>query len=355
MVLSTTLDELIARYPNLFEEVDLITGTSIGGIFALALASGKMNPEDCTKLLLDNAEKIFPGSFFRNLFKWTGPKYSNEGLQSLMKKVFGECKLKDIPKNILIPSYHMRNTGMGTAQIAVVHNFTTSEGATSAFANELARDVAMQTSAAPTIFPEFNEHVDGGVWANNPSLVAVTHALQSGVKFEDIVVLSLGTGQFNHTMQKGNHGYIQWLKSGDIIDVFMNGNAQHTDRCCAILMQKRFHRIQPHLDKNVELDAASEVKDLQSTAVTNVRSVLDQQEFGIFMRDIWRTASPTLASVPRPSHAEASISLLSSVAPSFDHSLHRMQIVARPRVSKGMGVRKVVVDHLPPDDLQQTL
>jgi len=243
VVLSTVLEELVECYPNLLEEVDLVTGTSIGGIIALALASKKKSPAGCTEMLMKNAQKIFPQQFttsYKYPGTWWGPKYSNDGLQSLLQEVFGDIQLKDIPKNVLIPALHIRNTGKGISQTAVFHNLESQTGDASTAKRELARNVAMCTSAAPTFFAEFNGYVDGGVWANNPSLVAISHALLARVPFDDIIVLSIGTGQFNQPpMEKGSHGVFQWIKSARLIDLFMSGNSQHTDRCCAALLEKK--------------------------------------------------------------------------------------------------------------------
>lgn len=59
-------------------------------------------------------------------------------------------------------------------------------------------DVAMATTAAPTYFPaasvDGQRLVDGGVWANNPSLVGIGEAVSMlGVSLGSIRVLNLGT------------------------------------------------------------------------------------------------------------------------------------------------------------------
>ena len=56
------------------------------------------------------------------------------------------------------------------------------------------------TSAAPTFFTEFEDHVDGGVLANNPcehGISAIQHYYrQHSMKIPISLVVSLGTGKF---------------------------------------------------------------------------------------------------------------------------------------------------------------
>ena len=76
------------------------------------------------------------------------------------------------------------------------------------------------SSAAPAYFPcvEVNNvwYIDGGVVANNPTMVAYAEACKIWGRGQDISVLSVGTGGMEGNAK--GWGGIQWLKNG-LLDV----------------------------------------------------------------------------------------------------------------------------------------
>jgi hypothetical protein len=77
--------------------------------------------------------------------------------------------------------------------------------------------VALHTAAAPTIYAgvENDGHmmVDGGIWANNPIMVALVDALACyDVPRDNIRILSLGTGDdLFSTSSLQNSGVLGWI------------------------------------------------------------------------------------------------------------------------------------------------
>ena len=63
----------------------------------------------------------------------------------------------------------------------------------------------MRTSAAPTYFPSHKGYVDGAMFANNPSMLAVSKACAHFPKVtpENTVVLSVGVGNFPISIATG--------------------------------------------------------------------------------------------------------------------------------------------------------
>jgi uncharacterized protein len=181
---------------------DLITGTSTGGILALALAA-QISAQRIVDFYKEWGPKIFPQrfSFLREIRSLFISKYNNKVLVEAFKDVFGELKIRDI--------YEKSNhCAMCITSINAI------TGLPCVFKTQhdpnLIRDndyylwqIALATSAAPTYFPiakvkyplssSFNLFVDGGLWANNPSMVALTEALTyKRAKLDEIYLLSLG-------------------------------------------------------------------------------------------------------------------------------------------------------------------
>ena len=85
-------------------------------------------------------------------------------------------------------------------------------------------DVAMATTAAPLFLPVFrlgnNRLIDGGVWANNPTLVAVAEAKSMlGVPLDAMRILSMGTTDdcvdLGDKLNRG--GLIQWARPASTV------------------------------------------------------------------------------------------------------------------------------------------
>jgi len=183
---------------SISDHFDIITGTSTGGLIALALSRGKSG-EDIQNFYLDNGEKIFPSrglsGFLRKFKSIIFSKYNNESLETVLKNLLKETDgsqplLRDSPKRLIIPTY--------LSEVSQPRLLKTPH------ASRLKNDwrmpmwaVGMATTAAPTFLPSFHyqnrTYLDGGVWANNPSLIGVTEALDLGAKLENIRVLNIGT------------------------------------------------------------------------------------------------------------------------------------------------------------------
>lgn len=224
---------------------DIITGTSTGGLIALGLGLGK-NGENISEFYKRDGPKIFPNSGYQKIYRfikgWIFNKYSNQKLEETLKKllVFDERSekvplLRDSSKRLIIPTFFAANARPRLLKTPHDKRYR-SDWKIPMWA------VAMATSAAPTYFPSFNfngsTYLDGGIWANNPSLIGVVEALEMGAKLENIRVLNITTTSSNTdclifkfpliplNTSYGRLGKIPWATR--ILEVIMQANSFST-------------------------------------------------------------------------------------------------------------------------------
>ncbi len=196
---ATILEHLEKKYGQLSEYFDMICGTSTGGLIALALAQ-KIPTSTICKMYQERGSVIFPKQRkmigILKQIMWKG-KYSDKPLKGVLTSLFGDSKIGDSSNLLCIPSYNFTN--------AVPRVFKYDHNHLPGRDNDLSCvDVALATSAAPTYFPlceieslDNRQFIDGGVWANNPTMVGVIEALTyfvgDGRDFGSIEVLSVSS------------------------------------------------------------------------------------------------------------------------------------------------------------------
>ncbi len=265
-------------YPDFLEKVDLFAGTSTGGLLALGLAKG-LSLQDCRDLYEKHGPIIFKRPRFGVLSQILRAKYKNDYLGTTLREYFGDDTLGDLAekrgKRVLVCTFDLDNgpnnrQGVRMWKAKFYHNF---DPADSDYKEKMV-DVALRTSAAPTYFPIYDGHVDGGVVANNPSTCALAQALdpQTGKQtLNDIALLSLGTGLNPKIVEQQNAswGLAQWAwfrvttflgasPSGGralITDLLVEGTGDVAHYQCRQILTPRFHRLNPQLDQPLDLDA----------------------------------------------------------------------------------------------------
>jgi patatin-like phospholipase/acyl hydrolase len=266
------------RISNFLAEVDLIVGASSGGILALALAAG-LSPQEICHLYVSKGGKIFDDSIWdnvRDLGKTIGADYSNKVLKKELNNIFGEIKLADLTTKVAVPTFDLDNEhpdiNKRMWKPKIFHNFSgeDSDGDT------YVRDIALYTSSAPTYFPSADGYIDGGVFANNPSLIGIAQAISwhnistERADFSDLVLLSVGTGiSLNYISEKKlDWGYTQWVKP--LINILMEGVSSVSDYQAAQLLGERYQRLQIIFDKDetIHLDDVKKIARMNEIATT---------------------------------------------------------------------------------------
>ena len=242
-----------SKNPNarIADYFDMIVGTSTGGILTcfyltpnFANEKDKPSARYTAAQALDfyvakgydifNKSKIRNWLGIRSLFNAT--RYSPKALEKLAMSTFEDGKLSDLLKPCLVTTYNLKSKSAF---------FFSSRESADKEREFLVRDVVRSTSAAPTYFPSAkirnlatNEkmiNLDGGVFANNPSMCAYAEARDtifdrlSKTKTptaKDLLVLSIGTGagqmKLPNVEKSGSWGLVNWAKS--IPEIMMDGS-----------------------------------------------------------------------------------------------------------------------------------
>ncbi len=251
------LERLAARagLEGWLERVDLIAGTSTGGLLALGLAHG-IPLAAIRDLYVRKGEAIFDDSWLDDIVdlgKLVGADYSTRGLRRELKAILGDVTLGDLARRVLITTFDLdsgddpdRATDQArTWKPKLFHNFPgpSSDG------DAVAWKVGLYTAAAPTYFPSVDGYVDGGVYASNPSMCALaqTQDVRYGppARLDEVVLLSLGTGTSLQYLKgrRLNWGYAQWAKP--LVSLMLDGVAGIADYQCAQILGPRYHRLAP--------------------------------------------------------------------------------------------------------------
>lgn len=191
------------------DHFDLLAGTSTGGLIALGLGAG-LRPAEIVDFYLKAGPKVFGRP--RGLSRVWRPKHETEGLRAALIEVFGDRRLASSTKRLVIPAYSLDLDDVYIFKTRHHTRLTRDH-------TELMVDVAMATTAAPTYLPAARLRnkrlVDGGLWANNPALVAVAEATSMlDVPLDRIRLLSMGATDEvkNHGSGMADGGLAQWRR-----------------------------------------------------------------------------------------------------------------------------------------------
>ncbi len=244
-----------AKPVRVAEYFDFVAGTSTGGILTcLLLHSNQPKPQgaldkqlcipdrtatDAVKLYVEHCQQIFTKSiwskipFLNGIF---GPKFKIGGYEKLLKTYFKSDKMSDLTRPCLIASYDI--------EVRRAVFFTQGDAIRSHDFDYPLTQVIRATSAAPTYFPPEKVKspniknqpiyaIDGGVFANNPSMCAFVEAIKMNVgktNFDNFYIVSLGlaTKQDSYDFKKAiGWGLIKWIQP--IISIMMSGVSETVD------------------------------------------------------------------------------------------------------------------------------
>ncbi|XP_059623831.1 patatin-like protein 2 [Cornus florida] len=274
--LESKLQELDGPGARIADYFDVIAGTSTGGLVTTMLAAPNKNnrpmyaAKDINNFYLQHTPKIFPqtsrrccmDTVTRFIGAFSGPKYDGKYLRSLTKELLGDLTIKQTLTNVVIPAFDIKYL-----QPVI---FSTSDGKMNVSKNALLSDICLSTSAAPAYLPAHYfetkdadgktrtfDLIDGGVAANNPTLMAISHITKEIIMGKRMLVLSLGTGAAKREEKysaatASQWGSLNWMYDNGakpLLDVYGDASSDMVDIHVSTLFQalyaeKNYLRIQ---------------------------------------------------------------------------------------------------------------
>jgi patatin-like phospholipase/acyl hydrolase len=298
---------------RLSDYFDMIAGTSTGGILTCTYllperdSSGKstrkpkLTAREAVNIYLDRGDDIFNLTFWQKMKSKGGladEKYDSSQLEKALNDYFGETLLSELLKPCLITSYDIKSRraqffNQIDAKKSPTHDFKV-------------RDVARATSAAPTYFEVSKIKsvfgspfplIDGGVFANNPTMCAYAEARSTVFSSvlndpdktdnpyaKDMIIVSIGTGSSSKPYEYDkakDWGVIQWIQP--IIDIMMSGNSETVNYQLRKIWEttgtpENYIRLEPSLyEANSEMDDAS-AKNLKALHEAGLKFVTDNEK-----------------------------------------------------------------------------
>lgn len=267
---------------SLHEYFDLIVGTSTGGIMALAIAAG-LPASDIKLFYSKHGPKIFGSSQRQFAGPWFKAKYKPTALADALDDALGGKRMRDAKTSVVIPAVDLVSGKPTTFKTPHLAEASTRDP------DLLMRDVALATTSAPTFFPAANigehraAHVDGGLWANNPAMVAYVEACRMRVASEPFI-LSVGTGKRAYTLDPPKNDGVAWwgLRA---VPTTLDAQAMSAEFMASFVFGERYERANFDIpDKSWALDNVEHLERLMHLGSQEAHKMIHRLKTNFFER-----------------------------------------------------------------------
>ncbi|MYC12760.1 MAG: patatin-like phospholipase family protein [Gemmatimonadetes bacterium] len=267
------------------KQFGILAGASTGAILAAGLACN-LTAAQLTKFYETHGRAIFTSRLRSRFdpFKLFTSRYSSRKLKELLEKELGDTLLGQVEIPLILPTVDIGNGCVHVLKSKYNNTFTRD-------CKVRVSDAVLASCSAPTYFDpvvidDKYRLVDGGLWANNPSLVAAIDAnYRLKIPLEDIRVLSIGTGKskvfyprsedkFRDCLLRSwqGWGFVTRWKRSKFIDLILNLQSENAHNMLCLLFgespldSKQVLRLNFESDQPLPLDSVSKRDDWISVA-----------------------------------------------------------------------------------------
>ncbi len=244
---------------------DLIVGTSTGSIIGGAAAVG-IPMAEIVSLFKETAPRIFRrrrlGAFyFRS-------KYSRLPLERAVRECVPDITLGQISKPLMITGSDISTGGVHVFKSRYLRDLGEPYVRDS---QVLLSDAILSSCAAPTFFDPVSVGdlllADGGLWANNPSIIALTEAVSKFRRpIEQVHILSIGTGRSVNLYSKSRSwGFLTGWRRQKLVSYVLRLQSQASENMAKLFLPGRYVRLDPEID-DWDLDDVDHLDELKSLA-----------------------------------------------------------------------------------------
>ncbi len=319
------LADLEERVPGFLANVDLIAGTSAGAITGLMLAT-RDNPEWMLPVAANfwrDEQKYYKNSLlgYAKALVGMGPFNDSDYVKRFLAQqgVLADRTLKDLAKWVVLTSFDI-----GAGQVRISPK-SPSNWRPKVFQNlgpdredqkMLALDAALCSSASPIATAVHQGKVDGGLIANNPSLIAIAELFREASRpttaaecfprdHQGVLMLSVGGGRADEAFKvsDANWGYFKWLLNPSNPLLLLNGFLSGTTEAIVmeseqILHPSRVRRLDPfYTEPGLLPFVQANPRRQQATAESALTQALIQQTAEWLQSSGWLQSAPEKATL----------------------------------------------------------
>ena len=247
---------------------DLIAGTSTGSILAGA-AAAQIPMSHTVELFENESPRIFRKQWFiTNLAMLWRSRYSAHALDAVLQRYVPGLTLAEISVPLMITSSDLATGGVHVFKSRYLEDLGhpyERDG------DVLLKDAILASCAAPTFFDPremgSNLLVDGGLWANNPSIIALTEALS---KFNravtEVRIVSIGTGTApNMYRRRRRWGLLTGWGRDKLVSYTLGLQSQASTNMAGLILGGNYLRLDPTIEA-WQLDDTRHMSNLKALA-----------------------------------------------------------------------------------------